>query len=474
MKFAPHSQYGRRGRRRQSGGGRVLQKRDRHGRPAEAGPPRPRPRPCPPGGPPRAGGSMRTVLRRPEFRLLFCGLLASMTAESILLLALAIWVKDLTGSDGLAGATIFAVIAPMTLAPLVGWFVDRHPRRPFFVLANLVTAVLLAPLFLVRDRADVWIVYAVAALYGLSHLALGAALSGLIRELVPVELLADANGVLQTVRQGLRLIGPLAGAGLYAAVGGAALAAVGVLGFLAAAAVVGTLRTGATRPTGPGPRWPADIGSGLRHLAGEPAMRRAVLGYGLGSLVMGFTESLIFAYVDQGLRRDAAFVGVLVTVQGVGGLVGGLCSPTAVRRLGEVGTLAAGVAFFGPAALALAYPDLRLGVPAVLLAGVSIPLTMVGLHTLVQRRTPPRMLGRVAAATEAVVSGPQALSIAVGALLVGAFDYRLLFLLTGVATLLAGAYLWRARHLTPPGRPRIPAPRRPVDVVGAARRQRGR
>lgn len=176
---------------------------------------------------------MRTVLRRPEFRLLFCGLLASMTAESILLLALAIWVKDLTGSDGLAGATIFAVIAPMTLAPLVGWFVDRHPRRPFFVLANLVTAVLLAPLFLVRDRADVWIVYAVAALYGLSHLALGAALSGLIRELVPVELLADANGVLQTVRQGLRLIGPLAGAGLYAAVGGAALAAVGVLGFLA-------------------------------------------------------------------------------------------------------------------------------------------------------------------------------------------------------------------------------------------------
>ena len=43
---------------------------------------------------------MRTVLRRPDFRLLFGGLLASMTAESILLLALAIWVKDLTGSNG--------------------------------------------------------------------------------------------------------------------------------------------------------------------------------------------------------------------------------------------------------------------------------------------------------------------------------------------------------------------------------------
>ncbi|MEV6377344.1 MFS transporter [Micromonospora musae] len=450
------------------------------------------------GAPPSAGGAMRHVLRRPEFRLLFCGLLASMSAESILLLALAIWVKDLTGSDGMAGATIFAVIAPMTLAPLVGWFVDRYPRRSFFVVANLVTAVLLTPLFCVRERGDVWIVYAVAALYGLSYLALSAALSGLIRQLVPIELLAEANGVLQTVRQGLRLIGPLAGAGLYAAIGGPALAAVGVLGFVTAAAVVGMLRTREEPPARPGPRWPAEVSAGLRHLAGEPALRRALFGYALGSLVMGFTESLIFAYVDQGLRRDAAFVGVLVTVQGVGGLVGGLCSAGAVRRLGEVGTLATGVAFFGPAALALAYPDLRLGVAAVLLAGVSIPLTMVGLNTLIQRRTPPRLLGRVTAASEAVVSGPQAFSIGVGALLVGAVDYRLLFLLTGLVTLLAGGYLWRSRHLTPPTEPphrtaRIPSPRRPSapapgssppalgsspsgdhEVIGATRRRRGR
>ncbi|MGC5288109.1 MFS transporter [Micromonospora sp. DT231] len=418
---------------------------------------------------------MRTVLRRPDFRLLFGGLLASMTAESILLLALAIWVKDLTGSNGLAGGTIFAVVAPMTLAPVIGWFIDRYPRRPFFVAANVATAALLTPLFTVADAGDVWVVYLVAALYGLSSITLGAALSGLIRELVPVELLAEANGVLQTVRQGMRLVGPLAGAALYAALGGWALAGIGMVGFLTAAAVVTALPTPQQVPATARLRWPAELGAGLRHLAGEPALRRALLGYGLGSLVMGFSESLIFAYVDQGLNRDAAFVGVLVTVQGVGGLLGGLCSPALVRRLGEVGTLAAGVAFFSPAALALAYPDLRLAFVAVLLAGVSLPLTMVGLHTLIQRRTPPPLVGRVAAATQAVVSGPQALSIGAGALLVGFLDYRMLFALVGMATLAAGSYLWRGRHLSaPPGTPpptpstrptgrRVPAPRRPAE-----------
>ena len=75
-----------------------------------------------------------------------------------------------------------------------------------------------------------------AALYGLSYITLSAVLSGLIRQIVPVELLAEANGVLQTVRQGLRLVGPLAGAALYAAVGGWVLAVIGMVGFLSAAA----------------------------------------------------------------------------------------------------------------------------------------------------------------------------------------------------------------------------------------------
>ncbi|SCL41175.1 Major Facilitator Superfamily protein [Micromonospora pallida] len=418
---------------------------------------------------------MHTVLRRPDFRLLFGALLASMTAESILVLALAIWVKDLTGSDRMAASVIFSVVAPRILAPLVGWVVDRYRRRPSFVAANVVTAALLTPLLTVRDSGDVWIVYLVGAFYGLSSIALGAALSGLLRTLLPLDLLAEANAAMQTVRQSLRLGGPLVGAALYAAVGGWALTVIGVTGFVTAAAVAGLLRV--VEPTRPQrlARSLTELGAGLRHLGAEPLLRRALLGYGVAALVIGFSEALLFAYVEHGLGRPPAFVGVLFSVQGVGGLAGALLSPAVVRRFGEVGALAAGVGLFGTAALTLAYPGLWLAVAALLLAGLSLPLSWVGLHTLVQRRTEPGLIGRATAATDALVSGPQAISIGTGAVLVAVLDYRLLFALVGVVMLAAAAYLWRARRLAPapagsvPAGPVIPAPRRPLSGPRRAR-----
>src|SRR5205823_1397407 len=76
--------------------------------------------------------------------------------------------------------------------------------------------VVLALLF-VHDRGDVWIIYAVAVFYGAAGTFAASARSALMTVMLPQELLAESNGVLQTLREGLRLVAPLVGALIYAA-----------------------------------------------------------------------------------------------------------------------------------------------------------------------------------------------------------------------------------------------------------------
>ena len=65
----------------------------------------------------------------PGFKLLFSGLLASLAGDSLMLLMLAVWVKDLTGSSGAAGLTFFFLAIPAFIGPVLGLYVDRLRRR---------------------------------------------------------------------------------------------------------------------------------------------------------------------------------------------------------------------------------------------------------------------------------------------------------------------------------------------------------
>ena len=98
------------------------------------------------------------------------------------------------------------------------------------------------PLVLVRDAGDVWIIWVVAFGYGVSFVVLPAALNGLLKELMPDELLVEANAAVQTTKEAYRLFGPLLGAALFAWLGGWSVALIDAATFLVAAAAIGSLR----------------------------------------------------------------------------------------------------------------------------------------------------------------------------------------------------------------------------------------
>ena len=158
---------------------------------------------------------MRRLLRDRNARLYLSGQVISLFGDSALWLAIAIWIKVLTGSSSAAGLSWFALALGSLSGPLGGMLADRVRRRPLLVATNLATAALVLLLLLVRDRHQVWLIYLVMFGYGVSGSLLGPAQTALVQGIVPADLLGDANGVLQTAQQGMRLVTPLAGAGLF-------------------------------------------------------------------------------------------------------------------------------------------------------------------------------------------------------------------------------------------------------------------
>jgi MFS family permease len=140
---------------------------------------------------------------------------------------------------------------------------------------------------------------------------------------------------------------------------------------------------------------------------------------------------------------------VLTSLQGAGALAGGALAGPVMRRTGERALIAAGLAACAVAALLLITASLPVVLAASAALGLCIVWINVGAITLIQRRTPADLLGRVDAALEFALIVPQAASIAVGAALIAVVSYRVLLLAMAAVIGFSAGYLASRREPGP-------------------------
>jgi MFS family permease len=384
---------------------------------------------------------MRRVLEIRDARVFLFGWTVSSFGDWAMFIVLAVWTKSLTGSNSDAGLVFFALSLPSLFSPLSGMLVDRVRRRPLLIATYSAEAVGVLALLFVHTRDDVWIIYAVTLFYGAAGTIAQSARSALLTTTLPQELLAEANGIFQSVREGLRLIAPLAGAGIYAAAGGGFVAVLDSVTFVAVVVSIALMRTPEPRFERVEHHFVAEAVAGAKHIFRTLPLRQMVLATGAALLVVGFSETIIFAVLAKGLHRPPSFFGVLSSLQGVGAIAGGLTAPGLLRRIGDVRLGGFGMAFFAVGELAFVSSSLPLILSGVLVAGIGVSWLIVALYTAMQTRTPLRLQGRVASAADLFISTPQTISIAAGAGLVALVDYRVLVVTEALAVVVCAAYL---------------------------------
>jgi MFS family permease len=388
------------------------------------------------------GWNTLKVVRDRNASLYLGAVLVSGFGDSAMLLAGGIWVKTLTGSNGLAALVAFCMWLPTFAGPAIGTMADRVSRRPLLVAANLALAVVMTAPLAVRSQEEVWLLFPVLTLIGAGMVLTNAAETALMAAAVPDELRGDFNGLVRTAIESMKLVAPLAGAGLFTVFGGRAVAVLDAVTFVLAAAAFRLIRIRETPPRArAGRAWTTETAEGARYLWRHPVLRSLVVTSGTVMVLAGLNNTATFAMLDAGLHRSPAFAGVLTPVQGLGSMVGGLAAGALMRRMPARAFSAAGLALFAVGVLARATPWLPVVLGGTFALGVGVPWPVIAALTAVQRETPAELLGRVAATANTLMYAPTGLALLLGTGMVAGFDYRVQILAAGVAGLAVATVL---------------------------------
>lgn len=356
-------------------------------------------------------------LAQRDFRLLFGGSGISAIGDQFTLVALPWLVLKLTGSPAALGLVLATMALPRAAFMLIGGaVVDRlSPRRVLLAArgANALLVSLLAALVL-GGAIHMWLVYALALGIGLATAFAYPAGSAILPQLVAPAQLRAANALFMSMRQLSMLVGPAlagllisagahGGHGHMADASGLGLAfAIDALSFVFSLASLASLVLIRIRGDHhPRPRDGgvlANVGAGIRAVWADLPLRAFVLYAAVVSVFVGGPIQVgLPMLADTRLDLGAASLGILMTANGGGMLVGSMLSGVAAKLVrNRLGLMVLGIdSLAGLAMAALAF-DRCTWAGAALLAGTGIlgGIVQVTIVSWIQHRVPPAMMGR--------------------------------------------------------------------------------
>ena len=338
------------------------------------------------------------VLRHPNFRYLFAGQAASMTGDHVVVVALALYITQRTGSPTDLGIVLGVQgTALVTLLLFGGVWADRLPRHRIMIATDSARAILhaLLAVLIFAGSARIWEIAVIEGLFGAAMAFFQPAYSGLLPETVPESEVQDARALTETTSNVAFVLGPALATALVLGVGAGEAFALDAATFVLSAFLL--MRVNPRMRGEPEPAEPAlqALRSGWR----EVRSRRWVL-----AVIAAFTVGVFCVYAPWYslapviARNDyggAGVFGLLEAMVGVGAVCGGLTG--LVWR--PVRPLRAGLM------LMMAWPlltgSLALRAPVAIVAvvafatGVGFSLLMIWWETALVRNIPPRALSRV-------------------------------------------------------------------------------
>lgn len=237
-----------------------------------------------------------------------------------------------------------AVLGALSIAPgiviglLAGGWIDRSAKRPLLIAADLARAALImtVPVAAWSGVLTMAQLYAVAGLVGVGSALFQITDNAYLPALIGKDDLVEGNAKLEATESVAEITGPgLAGVLIEALTGPVAMVFDAVT-YLWSASFLARIRTPEIpAEAGDGPlSLRADIAVGFRAGFGHPLLRPIFVAAAVSTLSFGFFLTLYMLFTLDDLGLGPATVGVLISMGGVGALIGTVITTRLTPRLG--------------------------------------------------------------------------------------------------------------------------------------------
>jgi MFS family permease len=382
-----------------------------------------------------------------DFRLLWIGGLLAGFGAQMTAIALPLLVLRQTGSTVQAGAIGTVSIGALLVTTLPGGaLADSIERRRLMRICDVFSLIAVSGLAIavLAGQAPLVLVLLVAASAAVINSMVMPAALGLLRAVVPEDMLGAASSRMQARGATARLVGPLVGGALFGwqpaapFVGEAAA-------LLVATTCLALMRTRSTPAKRSAPAFSKrELGAGIIFLWKQRYLRAILLMFGVG--MNSAFSAVLFASLAIASRGGHSGLGggMIVSLAAAGSLVGALVAPR-LRPEDHARVLIAGTCWVCAAAvavLAFVRQPLLIGVVIAVCTALA-SVASIGFLTTLLRMTPDDKVGRVQSAAGFLSSLAQPLGpLGAGAAL-GTLGAAATFgLLGGVITLCAVATTW--------------------------------
>lgn len=381
-----------------------------------------------------------------DYRALFLGTTAGQLGHQVSQLALPlVAVLALQANELQVGLLMATMTAAFLFVGLpAGAWVDRVRRRGVLIVSDLVRVVLLlsVPVAWWMSVLTMAQLYAVALLLGVLAVFFDVAYQSYLPHLVGREKLVEGNAKLESVRAVTQIAGPAMGGQLVQWLSApVALVADALAMALSAMFVLGIRKREPQPERPPGAHLLREIREGLTFVVGQPLLSRIAMCTGWFNLCSSVTFAMLLVFLARDVGLDPATIGLLLTVSGLGGLLGALTARRFAAWVGQGRAIWMSVAFGAPTALLLplAEPGWRLWAVAagqiVFAAGVVV--YNVNQLSFRQALTPDHLLGRMNATMRFFVWGTMPIGGVLGGVLGEALSARTTVWIGAIAGCLA-------------------------------------